>query len=87
MPNGSPTTAALLACLCDAQGRLGKQDEPYRQGERLLRALRAMQQVDSAAIAAQAQAQGLSGPRIGDWLRQARTEAVAQIAAEGAAPT
>jgi tRNA nucleotidyltransferase (CCA-adding enzyme) len=77
---------ALLACLCDAQGRLGKETESYRQGERLLRVLRAMQQVDSAAIAAQAQAQGLSGPRIGDWLRQARTEAVAQIAAEGGAP-
>jgi hypothetical protein len=38
--------------------------------------------VDSAVVAAQAQAEGLSGPRIGDLLRKARIEAVAQIAQE-----
>jgi tRNA nucleotidyltransferase (CCA-adding enzyme) len=69
----------LLACLCDARGRLGRQDSGYPQRERLQRALRCAQSVPSAQIAADGQAQGLTGPRIGDLLRQARTEAVAQI--------
>jgi tRNA nucleotidyltransferase (CCA-adding enzyme) len=68
----------MLACLCDARGRQGKQDCAYPQFERLLGALAAAQQVDSAAVAAQAQAQGLQGPHIGEFLRQARIEAVAQ---------
>jgi tRNA nucleotidyltransferase (CCA-adding enzyme) len=69
----------MLACLCDARGRLGKQDCAYPQRERLLRALKAAQSVPSAEIAAQGQARGLQGPRIGELLRQARIEAVAQI--------
>ena len=69
----------MRACLCDAQGRKGKEDSAYPQRERLLSALAAAQQVDSAAVAAQAQAQGLQGPRIGELLRQVRIEAVAQI--------
>ncbi len=69
----------MLACLCDARGRQGKQDCAYPQRERLLRALKAAQAVPSAEIAAQGQARGLQGPRIGELLRQARTEAVAQL--------
>jgi tRNA nucleotidyltransferase (CCA-adding enzyme) len=69
----------MLACLCDARGRQGKEDCAYPQRERLLGALAAARQVDSATVAAQAQAQGLQGPRIGELLRQARIEAVAQI--------
>lgn len=69
----------MRACLCDARGRKGKEDSAYPQRERLLSALAATQQVDSAAVAAQAQAQGLQGPRIGELLRQVRIEAVAQI--------
>ena len=69
----------MRACLCDAQGRKGKEDSAYPQRERLLRSLAAAQEVDSAAVAAQAQAQGLQGPRIGELLRQVRIEAVAQI--------
>ena len=69
----------MLACLCDARGRQGKENSAYPQRERLLSALAVAQQVDSAAVAAQAQAQGLQGPRIGELLRQARIEAVAQI--------
>jgi tRNA nucleotidyltransferase (CCA-adding enzyme) len=69
----------MLACLCDARGRLGKEDCAYSQFDRLLGALAAARQVDSAAVAAQAQAQGLQGPRIGELLRQVRIEAVAQI--------
>ena len=69
----------MLACLCDARGRQGKEDCAYPQFERLLGALAAARQVDSAAVAAQAQAQGLQGPSIGELLRQVRIEAVAQI--------
>ncbi len=69
----------MLACLCDARGRQGKENSAYPQRERLLSALAVAQQVDSAAVAAQAQAQGLQGPRIGELLRQARIEAVALI--------
>jgi tRNA nucleotidyltransferase (CCA-adding enzyme) len=69
----------MLACLCDARGRQGKEDCAYPQFERLLGALAAARQVDSAAVAAQAQAQGLQGPSIGELLRQVRIEALAQI--------
>jgi tRNA nucleotidyltransferase (CCA-adding enzyme) len=69
----------MLACLCDARGRKGRQTDAYPQRERLLSALAAAQQVDSTAVAAQAQSQGLQGPRIGELLRQVRIEAVAQI--------
>jgi tRNA nucleotidyltransferase (CCA-adding enzyme) len=71
---------ALLACWCDARGRLGKQDSAYPQRQRLMQALQLAQQVPAAQIAEQAQAQGLSGPRIGERLRQARIAALAQIA-------
>ena len=71
---------ALLACWCDARGRLGKQDSAYPQRQRLMQALQLAQQVPAAQIAEQAQAQGLSGPRIGELLRRARIAAVAQIA-------
>ncbi|MEN9769052.1 MAG: hypothetical protein RLZZ180_682 [Pseudomonadota bacterium] len=71
---------ALLACWCDARGRLGKQDSAYPQRQRLMQALQLAQQVPAAQIAEQAQAQGLSGPHIGERLRQARIAALAQIA-------
>ena len=71
---------ALLACWCDARGRLSKQDSAYPQRQRLMQALQLAQQVPAAQIAEQAQAQGLSGPRIGERLRQARIAALAQIA-------
>ena len=69
---------ALLACECDARGRLGLEDSPYPQRTRLLGALRATQSVDSAAIAAAAAARGLSGPAVGEALMVARVEAVSQ---------
>jgi hypothetical protein len=45
-----------------------------------MQALQLAQQVPSAQIAEQAQAQGLSGPRIGELLRRARIAAMTQIA-------
>jgi len=65
-----------LACECDARGRLHHQDTPYPQRQRLLRVLALMQQVDTRALAEQAQAEGLSGERIGRLIEQARVTAV-----------
>ena len=66
----------LLACECDARGRLGKQDSPYPQRQRLLAALAAAQSVDTAQVSARAQAAGAGGRAIGDWVHQARIAAV-----------
>ena len=70
--------AVLLACECDARGRLGLEETPYPQRQRLLRALAAAQAVDTRAIAASAQQQGIAGPRIGELIHEARVQAVAQ---------
>ena len=67
----------LLACECDARGRLGKEAEAYPQRERLAMALRAALAVDSAPIAAAAAARGLTGPAVGDAVREARVRAIA----------
>jgi tRNA nucleotidyltransferase (CCA-adding enzyme) len=66
----------LLACECDARGRLGFADTPYPQRERLSRALGLARTVDSAAVAAQATAAGLRGPALGDAVRAARLAAI-----------
>ena len=73
----------LLACECDARGRLGLHAQPYPQRERLAQAMRWALAVDTAAVAAQAQADGLAGARVGERIHQARVAAVAQ--ASGAA--
>ncbi|MGY4830939.1 multifunctional CCA addition/repair protein [Sphaerotilaceae bacterium SBD11-9] len=67
----------LLACECDARGRTGFEDRPYPQRERLQRALDAALAIDSAAVSAQALAQGWKGAAIGDAIRNARQAAVA----------
>ncbi len=67
----------LLACECDARGRTGLEDQPYPQRERLQRALDAALTVDTAAVSAEALAQGWKGPAIGDAIRNARQAAVA----------
>jgi tRNA nucleotidyltransferase (CCA-adding enzyme) len=67
----------LLACECDARGRLGLEERPYPQRARLLSALAAAQSVATASIAAQAQANGAVGPKVGEIIHAARIEAVA----------
>ena len=67
----------VLACACDARGRLGAAENSYPQGARLLAALEAAQAVATPAIAEQAMARGLSGVKIGELIHQARVEAVA----------
>ena len=69
--------AALLACECDARGRLGHEEAPYPQRARLSMALRAALAADVQAVAQTATALGLQGPAIGARVREARVAAVA----------
>ena len=68
---------ALLACECDARGRLGMEEDAYPQRPRLLAALAAAQSVRTAEVAAAAQARGARGEAIGKAVAQARAQAVA----------
>ncbi len=72
---------ALLACECDARGRLGRQDDPYPQRPRLLAALAAAQGVATAPIADAALAAGAQGPEVGRRIHEARAQAVAEALA------
>ena len=67
----------LLACECDARGRLGREDAPYPQRARLAAALRVARAVDATAAAAQALERGATGPAIGEAVRRAREQALA----------
>jgi tRNA nucleotidyltransferase (CCA-adding enzyme) len=68
---------ALLACECDARGRLGLEDRPYPQRGRLLAALAAAQSVETEPIARAAQQAGAVGAKIGEAIARARVAAVA----------
>ncbi len=68
----------LLACECDARGRLGLEESAYPQRPRLAAVLAAAQSVVTRDIAAQGAAEGVSGPQVGALIHQARVEAVAQ---------
>jgi len=69
-------TLVLQACLCDARGRLGWHARPYPQAERLQALLHAALAVDTASVAQQAQAEGLSGAKVGERIEAARMEAL-----------
>jgi tRNA nucleotidyltransferase (CCA-adding enzyme) len=69
-------TELLLACECDARGRLGLEDSAYPQRARLLDALRRVQAVDTSAVATAATERGLSGPAIGEAIHAARVDAL-----------
>jgi tRNA nucleotidyltransferase (CCA-adding enzyme) len=71
----------LLACECDARGRLGLSEQPYPQRQRLLAALSAAQSVPTHEVAAAAEAQGESGAKIGERVHAARVAAVAGLTA------
>ncbi|CAM3711353.1 multifunctional CCA addition/repair protein [Paracidovorax anthurii] len=78
---------ALLACECDARGRLGFEELPYPQRERLWGALEAARAVDTGPVAADAARRGLRGPQVGTEIHRARVEAVARwLAAATPAP-
>jgi tRNA nucleotidyltransferase (CCA-adding enzyme) len=76
----------LLACECDARGRLGFEESAYPQRARLAAVLDAVQSVVTRDIAANAAAKGVSGPQVGALIHQARVESVAQWLAGGEAP-
>jgi tRNA nucleotidyltransferase (CCA-adding enzyme) len=66
----------LLACECDARGRLGLHETPYPQAARLTLALQHALSVATDLIAADAQLAGAKGPKIGEWIHKARIQAV-----------
>jgi len=70
----------LLACECDARGRLGLEDKPYPPRARLTDALARVIAVDATAVAAEAAARGLAGPAIGAAIHDARVKALADLA-------
>jgi tRNA nucleotidyltransferase (CCA-adding enzyme) len=74
---------ALLACECDARGRLGKTEEEYPQRQRLLGALEAALAVVTEAIASEAMAAGRQGPEIGGLIQAARVRALQEYVAPG----
>ena len=67
----------LLACECDARGRLGLSEAAYPQRQRLALALAMASAVDTADVAAQAASRGLRGPAVGEAIQAARVSAVA----------
>ena len=74
----------LFACECDARGRLGREDAPYPPRDRLGAALRTVQAVDASAIAAELAARDITGPAIGEAIRQARIKALETMLTAGA---
>ena len=78
---------ALLACECDARGRLGMEEHAYPQRQHLLAALAAAQGVDTASVAQAAVDRGARGDAIGKAVATARAQAVqawlGQAASEG----
>jgi tRNA nucleotidyltransferase (CCA-adding enzyme) len=71
----------LLACDCDARGRLGMEQRDYPQRARLLQALAFARGVDTAAIARQAAARGQAGVQIGQAIHAARIDALHRVPA------
>ncbi|MBU1443243.1 MAG: multifunctional CCA addition/repair protein [Gammaproteobacteria bacterium] len=67
---------ALLACECDARGRLGFSERDYPQRRRLEAALALARGVDTASIARDAQAAGAKGPKIAEAIARARVAAI-----------
>jgi tRNA nucleotidyltransferase (CCA-adding enzyme) len=66
----------LMACECDARGRLGLVEVPYEQRPRLHQVRVWASDIDSAQVAQQAALRGLKGPAIGDAVHAARVGAV-----------
>jgi tRNA nucleotidyltransferase (CCA-adding enzyme) len=66
----------LLACECDARGRLGLEERAYEPRRRLTAALAAARAVDTAAVAADAAARRQTGPAIGAAIAGARAQAI-----------
>ncbi|MGA9574265.1 MAG: multifunctional CCA addition/repair protein [Lysobacterales bacterium] len=68
----------VIACESDYRGRKGLRDRPYPQGEYLQQAYR----VAAGIRARDLDLEGLSGPQVGESLRQARIEAITGLRRE-----
>jgi tRNA nucleotidyltransferase (CCA-adding enzyme) len=66
----------IHACEADYRGRKGFEDRPYPQGDRLQTALKAVLAIRARDIGTE----GLDGVQVGEELRKARIEAIADIA-------
>ena len=64
----------LVACQADLRGRLGREDDPYPQADRLRAALGAAAGVSARPL----REAGLEGPALGEALRRERVDAVAR---------
>lgn len=71
----------LLACECDARGRLGLEDRDYPQPDYLREARNAA----AAVSLSEEERQGLNGQAIGDRLRRKRLDAIVAMKAAGKA--
>jgi tRNA nucleotidyltransferase (CCA-adding enzyme) len=69
----------LLACECDARGRLGLEEKPYPQRSHLLSALAAAQAVATSSIADEAALAGATGQKVGEMIHKARICAVETV--------
>jgi tRNA nucleotidyltransferase (CCA-adding enzyme) len=67
---------ALLACECDARGRLGLGEMPYPQRPRLQRALDAALAADAAGAAREAMARGHQHEVVGEAVRAVRVASI-----------
>ncbi|WP_332814106.1 multifunctional CCA addition/repair protein [Ramlibacter sp.] len=72
----------LLACECDARGRLGLEESAYPQAPRLQAALDAALAVSTREVAEAAHAQGITGVQVGERIHKARVQAVGEFLAE-----
>ena len=72
---------ALLACECDARGRLGFEDRDYPQRAALSAALQAALAIDTEAVMQALLDRGAQphGPHVGRAIAQARTDALARV--------
>ena len=81
----------LLACECDARGRLGFAEAPYPQRARLAQALQWALNADTRTITTDALARGLDGLAIAKAVQHARTRAISDglngAAAQGVGAT
>lgn len=68
----------VLACMADARGRTGHEDEPYPQADIFRQAHAAARSVDTAALARS----GGQGPEIGERIRRERIAAIKRLRAE-----
>lgn len=67
--------AFIAACTADYRGRKGLQDRLYPQGEYLQRAFDASKNI----LARDLDLAGINGPEVGERLREARVEAIAEL--------